>query len=96
MTVYVVAQLKFTNRPLYDRYQSRFMDVFKNSGGRVLAADEHPQVLEGQWDREKMVILSFADETQARGFLDSPAYREIAQDRVAGAETVSLLVRGFN
>ena len=31
MNVYIIAQLKFTRRELYDRYQSRFMDVFSNS-----------------------------------------------------------------
>ncbi len=33
MSVYIIAQLKFTRRELYDRSQSRFMDVFKNSMG---------------------------------------------------------------
>ena len=47
MTVYVIAQLKFKDRPRYDRYQSRFMDVFHQFDGRLLAADEHPVVLEG-------------------------------------------------
>ena len=29
MSVYIIAQLKFTRRELYDRYQSRFMGVFR-------------------------------------------------------------------
>jgi uncharacterized protein (DUF1330 family) len=33
MSVYIVAQLKFTRRELYDRYQSRFMDVFRKFKG---------------------------------------------------------------
>jgi hypothetical protein len=28
MSVYIIAQLKFTRRELYDRYQSCFMGVF--------------------------------------------------------------------
>jgi hypothetical protein len=28
MSVYIIAQLKFTRRELYDRYQSRFTGVF--------------------------------------------------------------------
>ena len=31
MSVYIIAQLKFTRRELYDRYQSRFMGVFASS-----------------------------------------------------------------
>ena len=39
MSVYIIAQLKFTRRELYDRYQSRFMDVFKKFKGKLLVAD---------------------------------------------------------
>ena len=53
MSVYIIAQLKFTRRELYDRYQSRFMGVFKKFRGKLLAADAHPVVLEGEWPRDK-------------------------------------------
>lgn len=95
MTVYVLAQLSFTDRAAYDRYQARFMDVFRRFEGRLLAADERPTVLEGHWDREKVVLMSFPDEAAARRFIDAPAYAEISKDRHAGAQTVSLLVRGL-
>lgn len=95
MTVYVIAQLKFTDEARYRKYQARFFDVFKNSGGRLLAADEKPAVLEGEWQRDKVVVMSFPEEQQARAFLDSPGYQEISKDRIAGAETVALLVRGL-
>lgn len=95
MTVYVIAQLKFTDEDRYRKYQAKFFDVFKNSGGRLLAADEKPVVLDGEWTRDKVVVMSFADEPQARAFLDSPGYREISKDRIAGADTVGLLVHGL-
>ena len=95
MTVYVIAQLRFTDRSAYDRYQARFFNVFRKFSGRLLAADENPQVVEGSWHGEKVVLLSFPDEAEFRRFEQSPEYEEIAKDRRAGADTVSLLVRGF-
>ena len=95
MTVYVIAQVKFTDEARYRKYQAKFFDVFKDSGGKLLAADEKPSVLEGEWRSNKVVVMAFADEQQAKGFLDSPGYREIAKDRIAGAETVALLVNGL-
>jgi uncharacterized protein (DUF1330 family) len=95
MTVYVIAQLKFTDAERYRKYQARFFDVFKESGGRLLAADEKPVVLDGDWERDKIVVMSFADEARARGFLVSPGYREISKDRIAGADTLGLLVHGL-
>lgn len=95
MAVYLIAQLSFTDREAYDRYQARFWEVFKHFDGRLLAADEHPQVLEGHWDREKLVMMTFPDEAAARKFSSSPAYLEIAKDRKAGSDAVVLLVRGL-
>jgi uncharacterized protein (DUF1330 family) len=95
MTVYVIAQLKMTDRPTYDRYQARFFDVFRKFSGRLLSADENPAVLEGAWDRDKLVLMSFPDEAAYRAWAGSPEYQEIARDRKAGAEAVVLLVKGF-
>lgn len=95
MSVYIIAQLKFTRRELYDRYQSRFMGVFSKFKGKLLVADAHPVVLEGEWPRDKVVIMEFPDEAEATRFLDSPAYQDISRDRIAGATVLSLLVKGL-
>jgi uncharacterized protein (DUF1330 family) len=95
MMVYAIAQLTITDRATYDRYQQRFMSVMKQFKGRVLAADEHPQVVEGKWDREKVVLLEFPDEPLFREWAESPEYLEIAKDRKAGSDAVILLVKGF-
>ena len=95
MSVYVIAQLKFTRRELYDRYQSRFADVFRKFKGRVLVADEHPVVQEGDWGRDKVVILEFPDDAAAQEFQASPEYQEIAIDRKAGADAIVLMVKGL-
>ena len=95
MTVYAIAQLRFTDRAAYDRYQMRFMDVFRRYRGTLLAADEHPQVVEGSWDREKVVLMSFPDQDEFRSWSESAEYQEISKDRDAGADTVVLLVAGL-
>ena len=96
MTVYLIAELKFTDRAAYDRYQARFFSVFKRFNGRLLAADEAPRVLEGTWPREKFVIMSFPDESEAKRFTTDPEYVEISKDRIAGADAVVLMVKGFS
>ena len=95
MTVYVIVQLKMTDRAAYDRYQARFFDVFKKFQGRLLSADERPTVLEGTWDRDKVVLMSFPDEASFRAWADSPEYLEISRDRKAGADGIVLLAKGF-
>jgi uncharacterized protein (DUF1330 family) len=95
MAVYLLAQFRFTDREAYNRYQARFMDVFRKFDGRLLAADERPRVLEGEWDGEKIVLMSFPDEEAAQRFSDSDEYLEIARDRKAGTEGVVLMLHGL-
>ena len=95
MTVYAIAALKFTDRNAYDRYQAAFMEVFQRYSGTLLAADEAPQVIEGQWDREKVVLMTFPDEDAFREWAESPEYQRSSEDRRAGADTVVLLVHGL-
>jgi len=95
VTVYAIAQLRFTDRAAYDRYQARFMEVFRRHPGTLLAADESPEIVEGEWDREKLVLMSFPDEAAFRAWAQSPEYQEISKDRRAGADTLVLLVKGL-
>jgi uncharacterized protein (DUF1330 family) len=95
VTVYAIAQLRFTDRAAYDRYQAAFMEVFLRHSGTVLAADEAPQIIEGQSDREKVVLMEFPDETAFREWADSPEYQRISEDRRAGADTVVVLVHAL-
>ena len=57
MTVYAVAQLTIHDRARYQRYVAAFMPILTKYGGRLLAADEHPEVTEGRWDGDKVVLI---------------------------------------
>ena len=92
----VVANIRFTDKPHYDRYAEAFPAVFANSGGQMLAADEQPQTLVGNGNGvDKIVVMRFDSEKAARGFLTSPEYVRIAEDRDAGAELTSWILKAF-
>ena len=95
MAVYALAQLRIHDPERYGRYMSRFMPVLTKYNGKLLAADNAPHVLEGEWwDRNKVVLLQFEDVAAFRAWGSSPEYIEIAEDRKAGADTVVLLING--
>lgn len=96
MAVYALAQLRIHDPERYGRYMSRFMAVFDKFDGKLLAADETPRVLEGEWwDRNKVVLMEFPDAAAFTAWATSPEYTEIAADRKAGAEAVVLLIKGY-
>ncbi|MES2898913.1 MAG: DUF1330 domain-containing protein [Pseudomonadota bacterium] len=95
MPVYTIAQLTFHDLKAYRRYERAFPAIFTRFNGKLLAADEAPQVLEGQWTGDKVVVLAFPDEAEAKRFHDDPEYLAIAKDRHAGADATILRVRGW-
>jgi uncharacterized protein (DUF1330 family) len=100
MAVYALAQLRVHDAERYGRYMNnfvaRFADVFGKFGGKLLAADDAPRVLEGQWwDRNKVVLMEFPNAAAFTAWATSPEYNEIAIDRIAGAEAVVLLIKGY-
>jgi len=94
MAVYVVAQIRIRDASTYAAYTAGFLAVLHQYGGRLLAADNAPVVLEGEWSAEKINILAFDDEPAMRRWADSPEYLSISSDRQASTEGVVLLVHG--
>lgn len=94
MPAYVLAQLKFTDVDRYRTYQAAFTSVFEASGAKLLVADENPELLEGDWIGDKVVLMEFPDERRAISWLNSPDYQRISEDRKAGAQTTALMLKG--
>jgi uncharacterized protein (DUF1330 family) len=96
MPVYALAQITIHDRERYDRYAARFAAVFARFEGRLLAADEAPAVLEGEWPHQKVILMAFPDRAALERWAHSPEYREIAQDRLAATTGTVLMVHGLD
>ena len=95
MPVYVVAQITITDRTRYDAYQAGFPEVFAKYRGELLAVDESPRVVEGEWPCTRTVLIRFPDEDEVTRWYTSPEYQAIAQHRFAASQTNAVLVTGI-
>jgi uncharacterized protein (DUF1330 family) len=43
-----------------------FMEIVQRYAGTLLAADDAPQIIEGEWRRDKVVLIAFPKETAFR------------------------------
>ncbi|MEL6360782.1 MAG: DUF1330 domain-containing protein, partial [Pseudomonadota bacterium] len=73
-----------------------FMGVFSKFDGTMLAADFDPVVIDGEWEHDRFVLMSFPDEQSLRVWLTSAEYQEIAADRIAGATTNAIIAKGLD
>jgi len=91
---YILGQVRIKDPEIFSRYVSGFRRIFGQFGGRVLAVNDHPAALEGEWEADRLILLEFADRAAAVRFWNSPEYQEIVQYRHEAAESRVLMFDG--
>ena len=66
MSCYFIAQIEIHDRDEYQQYLDGFDEVFEKYKGMIMAVDEEPVVLEGEWPFTRTVLIRFPDENEAR------------------------------
>ena len=95
MPVYVVAQGRIENREMLNQYVAKVMPTIQAGGGRILGFDESPDVVEGEVDRPRTVILEFPSREAFRAWYDSADYQAILPLRLDSTPGTLILVNGF-
>lgn len=95
MTAYVVARLTITDPGTYASYSHGFMAAFTPFAGRLLAVEEAPEVIEGEWRCTRTVLLEFPSKAAMKAWYASPAYQDIVQHRLAASTADIVLLEGF-
>ena len=96
MPAYLVAQVQITDTDGFGEYSRAFSPILKPFGGRVLAADDAPNVLEGEWPDGRLVILEFDSATQAQARYDSDAYQAISEIRRVNSQSTMAIISGLD
>ncbi|MEO0983729.1 MAG: DUF1330 domain-containing protein [Pseudomonadota bacterium] len=91
--VYALGFIEIHDRDRYADYEAGFMDVLGQFRGRLLAADDAAEAIEGDWDGRRVVVLAFPDRRAFQTWYESDAYRAILQHRQAAAASVVLLAK---
>lgn len=95
MTVYIINNMTIHDREEYETYLRGFMPVFKKYDGSILAAQDAPTPLEGNWPYDRTILLSFPSREAADRWAQSAEYREIATHRLAGTVSNVVILEGF-
>jgi uncharacterized protein (DUF1330 family) len=95
MPVYVVVELTISDRAEYARYEAGFMPIWQKYRGELLAVEEQPSVLEGEWPHTRTVLLRFPDAAEAERWYRSPEYQALAQHRWNASRANIALLNGL-
>ena len=92
MSCYFIAQLQIHDEDEYKKYLNGFDIVFEKYDGEVIAVEESPLILEGDWDYSRLVIIRFSNEDEAGRWYHSPEYQSILKYRLNASKGTVLLI----
>ena len=95
MPVYVVAQGRIEKREMLNEYVAKVIPTIQSSGGRILGFDESPEIVEGEVEHPRTVILEFPSREVFRAWYDSDAYQAILPLRLESTPGTLIVVNGL-
>ena len=94
MSVYFIASLKIKDEAGYQDYCQAMHGDMASFSGKYLALDSQPEVLEGQWNYTRCVLIEFESEAALRHWYDSPEYQAIIDLRKNSTDGDIIIAHG--
>ena len=92
MAVYAIVNLQITDPARYAEYREKAPSTIARYGGKYLARGGEVEVLEGEWNPQRLVILEFESMERLHEWYDSPEYAPFKQLRSEAAVTEFFVV----
>jgi uncharacterized protein (DUF1330 family) len=94
MSAYFIALIDIHDPQRYEKYLEGFDSVFEKYRGRVVAVEDSPILLEGEWPAGRTVLMEFPDEDELRRWYESGEYQLLAEHRKEASFCRVVAVRG--
>ena len=95
MPGYFIFDIRVTDPEAYAPYRERSGATVEAYGGRYLVRGGAHEVVEGDWDTQRIVVVEFPSVERAREWYHSPEYQEIAPIRQGASRSRGILVEGY-
>ena len=93
-SAYIIANVEVTNPTQYEEYKKWSTEAMKAHGAEVCVRGVKVEVLEGDWNPQRLVILKFPNVEAAKKFNDSPEYGKARAARQGAAVMRMIVVEG--
>lgn len=94
MSAYLIANVDVHDPGGYDAYRSQTGAIVARYGGQFIVRGGEVQVLEGEPDAHRLVIIQFENVGAARAFYDSAEYQAVIPLRTKASNGTFLIVEG--
>ncbi len=94
MAAYFVVNVRITDQEGYEDYRRHTAATLEPFGGRFIVRGGKSEILEGEWELHRFVMIEFPSIEAAKGWYESPEYQRLKEIRQRTAHTDMILVEG--
>ena len=94
MPAYMIVEIEVTDPVGYEEYKKLASATIQAKGGKYIVRGGKTEVMEGDWQPKRLVVLEFESMERAKEWLNSEEYRDARQMRHRTARTNMILVDG--
>ena len=96
MSCYFIAQIKINDENEYKKYLSDANSIFSKYKGEYLAVDNNPEILEGNWNYTRIVLIKFPNKNGLKKWYNSKEYQKILKYRLNAAKCDTIIADSKN
>jgi len=94
MSAYVIVEIDILDPAGYEEYKKLAGATVEKYGGKYIVRGGASEVLEGDWEPKRIVVLEFESMQRAKEWLNCEEYRELRKMRHRTAKTNMIVVEG--
>jgi uncharacterized protein (DUF1330 family) len=94
MPAYIIVDIDIHDAPGLEEYRKQVPATVAQYGGRFVVRGGKFEILEGDWQPRRLVVLEFPSVEQARRWYDSEEYRLLKAMRFKASSSNLILVDG--
>jgi uncharacterized protein (DUF1330 family) len=93
---FVIVQIEVRDSGGYGQYGlANHLEIFNKFSGKLVAADDDVQVVEGSWPFTRTVVIEFPSKELARAWYESDEYQAVVGRRHRSATSNLVIASGY-
>lgn len=94
MSAYLIAQVNIINEEPYKVYKKKTSPIVEKYGGKFLTRGGKFEIVLGQWDYKRTVIIEFPSYEEAMNWYSSDEYKPVRKIREDNSEGNAIIIDG--
>jgi uncharacterized protein (DUF1330 family) len=95
VSAYIIVEIDVQDPAGYEEYKKQASATVEAKGGKYIVRGGRSEVLEGDWQPKRIVVLEFPSMERAKEWLNCAEYREPRKIRHRTAKTNMIVVEGM-